>query len=319
MPNLFIIGNGFDIAHGLKTNYYDFRNFLVDEYKICPDEWTSLAYELYKNNNDISQLNDKLIVNFIINSLDRPWDNCYKWSDFEKDLSYLSYRCLNDYLYWQNTIHNNRRNDKHYDEFYLTNESYSNSIISSVTKLKIFFEEWISRIECSPVNVNNKFQKIINPSDDLFLSFNYTHILERIYSCKTVCHIHGDSQGTILVGHGETKQWSQWNISTKIDRSCPGIGENISKLWEIMKKNTELAINKASWFFDLFKMVNDIYSIGFSYSDVDLNYIQRICEILYSSTSFWNIESFPGKKTTQEYKQKIKNCGFKGRFAEFTI
>ena len=29
MSNLFIIGNGFDIAHGLPTKYADFKNILV--------------------------------------------------------------------------------------------------------------------------------------------------------------------------------------------------------------------------------------------------------------------------------------------------
>lgn len=28
MSKLFIIGNGFDKAHGLKTSYWDFRNYL---------------------------------------------------------------------------------------------------------------------------------------------------------------------------------------------------------------------------------------------------------------------------------------------------
>ncbi|MCS4585866.1 hypothetical protein FZ990_08370 [Clostridium perfringens] len=28
---LFVIGNGFDLAHGLKTSYYDFKNYLDEE------------------------------------------------------------------------------------------------------------------------------------------------------------------------------------------------------------------------------------------------------------------------------------------------
>ena len=33
MSDLFIIGNGFDRAHGLKTSYYDFHQFLKDKCK----------------------------------------------------------------------------------------------------------------------------------------------------------------------------------------------------------------------------------------------------------------------------------------------
>jgi hypothetical protein len=44
MPNLFIIGNGFDIAHGLPTKYKHFRQFLVDVYDA--DENISLKKHL---------------------------------------------------------------------------------------------------------------------------------------------------------------------------------------------------------------------------------------------------------------------------------
>ena len=31
MTNLYIIGNGFDLAHKMKTSYCDFRNFLLEQ------------------------------------------------------------------------------------------------------------------------------------------------------------------------------------------------------------------------------------------------------------------------------------------------
>ena len=32
MSSLFIIGNGFDIAHGIPTKYRDFREFIIKSY-----------------------------------------------------------------------------------------------------------------------------------------------------------------------------------------------------------------------------------------------------------------------------------------------
>ena len=32
MSSLFIIGNGFDIAHGIPTKYHDFREFIIKSY-----------------------------------------------------------------------------------------------------------------------------------------------------------------------------------------------------------------------------------------------------------------------------------------------
>lgn len=33
MKTLYIIGNGFDIAHGLNTSYWNFREFLAENYQ----------------------------------------------------------------------------------------------------------------------------------------------------------------------------------------------------------------------------------------------------------------------------------------------
>lgn len=32
MSKLFVIGNGFDLAHELRTSYEDFKKYIVDEY-----------------------------------------------------------------------------------------------------------------------------------------------------------------------------------------------------------------------------------------------------------------------------------------------
>ena len=37
MPNLFIIGNGFDIAHDLSTRFADLKKYLSDRIKINQD------------------------------------------------------------------------------------------------------------------------------------------------------------------------------------------------------------------------------------------------------------------------------------------
>lgn len=42
MNKLFIIGNGFDMAHGLPTSYNDFREYLIKEYPDA-DEYHTMA------------------------------------------------------------------------------------------------------------------------------------------------------------------------------------------------------------------------------------------------------------------------------------
>lgn len=45
MANLYVIGNGFDLHHGLNTNYIDYRNYLEQNGECC---WLLKTYP--KNN-----------------------------------------------------------------------------------------------------------------------------------------------------------------------------------------------------------------------------------------------------------------------------
>ena len=61
MASLFVIGNGFDIAHGIKSNYSDFRGYLIkthqgvkvgDDY-VPPVPEPTLLSEYYDENDYI--------------------------------------------------------------------------------------------------------------------------------------------------------------------------------------------------------------------------------------------------------------------------
>jgi len=68
--NLFIIGNGFDRAHGLPTSYINFRNYLEDE------DWQYLV--------DMEALYD------CIPESRREWAEKRLWQEFENNLSAIN-------------------------------------------------------------------------------------------------------------------------------------------------------------------------------------------------------------------------------------
>ncbi|HAT4215826.1 TPA: hypothetical protein I9014_002662, partial [Clostridium perfringens] len=73
---LFIIGNGFDLAHDLETSYYDFRNYLNEE------NWTFLSSleSMYGLSEGawIDHASDDMIRSVFENGL---------WREFENNLS----------------------------------------------------------------------------------------------------------------------------------------------------------------------------------------------------------------------------------------
>ena len=48
---LFIIGNGFDLAHGLKTSFYDFRSFLLNAHPDFLSQFEDNYYYPYDEDN----------------------------------------------------------------------------------------------------------------------------------------------------------------------------------------------------------------------------------------------------------------------------
>ena len=72
MSSLFIIGNGFDIAHGIPTAYKEFRNWLLEQY---PDSLlfreTTMSFEEY------AQLSiDEFATETLVYAMDHSYIYC---------------------------------------------------------------------------------------------------------------------------------------------------------------------------------------------------------------------------------------------------
>ena len=62
--------------------------------------------------------------------------------------------------------------------------------------------------------------------------------------------------------------------------------------------------------------VDNIYSYGFSFSEVDLPYIRRICGSIETDNVVWYINDYDKVKC---YRSIIKRCGFKGKLSKFRV
>ncbi len=85
-----------------------------------------------------------------------------------------------------------------------------------------------------------------------------------------------------------------------------------------MKKDTQAVINQNKALFKVFGEVDEIYSYGFSFSDVDLVYIKEICSTSSTENIVWYINNYDSTKF-DIFKEKIIECGFNGKFDMFTV
>ena len=92
----------------------------------------------------------------------------------------------------------------------------------------------------------------------------------------------------------------------------------MSELQYELKKDTSKVIQQNKDILKKFGLVDEIYSYGFSFSEVDLVYIKEICSQSSTKNIRWYLNDYDGSKF-EEFKDKIKKCGFEGEFDSFSL
>lgn len=306
MEKLFIIGNGFDLDHELKTSYYDFKSYLENELNCklgCNSIDDSTGNPEYENFYNYSEQNINYFYNIMENHIGANW-----WSDFENKLSEIEY----DYLFDDNiTI----LYDKEGDIDNHTKFNYEDTlplIFRMFEDFRYIFNEWISSIDIISVKKKKEFNNLIQ-DNDIFLTFNYTQTLELIYKInpKNICHIHNKIGEELILGHSDINPYSDYDYNDDFWET----NEFKDRTHEYLKKDTKECYKNNINFFDKINNINKIYSYGFSYNKVDKVYIQEICKRI-NKNCIWYLFNYDKDKHL-DYQTFIKSCGFKGNFSTF--
>lgn len=170
---LYIIGNGFDLAHDMRTSYEDFHQWLLD-------------------NGESSAVNriESLYLNIT--------NNEGRWCDVESALGSITL---------EEAINYDRNYQECPDEIYCEDSSHEayrcgENLKNVVDILPGLLRDWVASI--STKDISPKFEII---KDAKFLSFNYTRTLEDAYQIKTdsILHIHETiiENRPLVVGYGD--------------------------------------------------------------------------------------------------------------------
>jgi hypothetical protein len=192
--NIIIIGNGFDLAHNLKTSYGDFINYLFlqseknnkknkELFTIVKNSITTENYLFKINNKDYNISLKNLFFGKLLKEYSEK-----KWSDIES-------------LYFEEL--------KKTENIYELNKEFD------IIKNKL--SEYLSTIETNTIitSFNNFFNKL-KESKSLFLNFNYTDNFEKNYFEKNIkpyknqklINIHGElfsNENPIIFGYSATE------------------------------------------------------------------------------------------------------------------
>ncbi|MBO4283283.1 MAG: bacteriophage abortive infection AbiH family protein [Clostridia bacterium] len=170
---LFIIGNGFDLAHELPTSY--------------PDHFKKIA-----------ESNESITYFWDIYQTETP----NIWSDFEYCLGHPDFNSLEEIF------------EGYAPDYLSDHESDRDAIITQVDISGNLYKSLSQFAENAETDLHKKMplEKYSNCfcDNDVFVSFNYTHTLERLYGIKetNVLHIHGEvGKSNLIMGYpkGEYK------------------------------------------------------------------------------------------------------------------
>ncbi|MGG3032962.1 bacteriophage abortive infection AbiH family protein [Bacillus stercoris] len=308
MSSLFIIGNGFDLAHGLPTRYKDFYNYLLEMYPNAVELDPSFSIQPSEMPDGSLKFNKEELVAFLINIISEVSGE--DWSDFEASLGRLNF---DNHLYAMSTLFEDEDDDSSDFRMAYRNEDATSNFYLASLEIKELFSEWINTIDITEVESKESFEFLMDPWKDTFLTFNYTPVLESVYDAIPVYPIHGQQNSEIIIGHGEDDK--------EIINSFTGSEYSLSKIHSALRKNTEEIIKLAQEeFYELLSGdIEKVYSYGFSFSDVDLPYIREICKRLDTENLTWFLNDYNYEETGELFKNKIKECGFKGEFSVFSV
>jgi len=279
---LYIIGNGFDLQHGIKSRYWDFKEYLDEE-----------DYEL-------------------VEKLEEYFGSDALWSDFEETLAYLDTEqivdeCMN---YLESYGAENWSDAYHHDYQYEVQRRID--LITETLKQK--FTEWILQLIIPETACQNK---VAIDKNALFITFNYTDTLERLYmvSASNILYIHNkaiDNNSTLVLGHSRNPQSSktlsaQYNDEETDVRVAEG-NQILDRYFIETYKSTETIINENHELFESLRQIECIYVYGHSLSVVDKPYFQRISTIIDKSKVIWKV-SFHDKKDLVGFKKFFEDIG----------
>ena len=305
IKNLFIFGNGFDRAHELPTEYSDFQDYLIKIYPQTSEECLIVPNSYIMPDGE-ERYNDEEVVRFLLLLITQSEAKGERWCDLEDTLGHLDFdACFDDW-----GIGDDDENEWH---TVYRNEDIAANIYGACQMIKQYFSNWIKTISLCHTKPKKEFIDLFQPQD-YFWTFNYTKTLECLYGIKDVFHIHGiQGDNNLIFGHGNTADYTDAYMNNHI-----GAESGLCALQKSLKKDTKSIIDQNKETFKEFGNADVIYSYGFSFSDVDMPYIEELCSLSETQSIVWHMYCY-NENDFPIFKRKLVKCGFQGKIVQWEL
>ena len=261
---LYVLGNGFDLMHRVRSSYYNFRDTLG------------------KNNSLRYMLENYLTVEDI-------------WSDLENAIAHFDVEAMSNESVvdmWLD-INGAYDEDSSAADYFMSVEAAASPMVTIATELPRRFRMWVETLSLGTVD---------RPLRSMFrngkvLNYNYTEFVEKMYgvSKENVCYIHGcrvkekgRPKEPLILGHYlgasddafnigvSKKSWLRGYKRAYVEMAQNNIIDCIADYDESLTKDTQKITKEHDKFFTDLSGVRTVITIGHSFSQTDLNYFLKI-------------------------------------------
>lgn len=283
---LFVIGNGFDLAHGLPTRYWDFREYLNNNY--C-----DFLYDFEQHYGVFPGLNDSEKKNIL-------------WNEFETNLATIDEDII---------IEDAESLDMYLESGDIGIEDtlyeYFTEEYQYIDLLSVYLKRWIRTIKLRDVLPRTTY---VN-KDDLYINFNYTSLLENVYNIplENVIHIHGSLRKNYddpIIGHGNYNRIEM--MEKRIISSQDRFDEKETSICKVIKEYYEKTLKNVNNRIPMLSRIEylnfiDIFVVGHSLSGVDIPYF-RYMDVKTSKKLNWNIVFYKEEEIIK-MRKSLKSMG----------
>ncbi|RYE58360.1 MAG: hypothetical protein EOP48_03730 [Sphingobacteriales bacterium] len=294
---LVIVGNGFDLYHGIPSSYLCFRDYVR------------------KNDLDVYEALEKYL----------HLDGDNEWNQFEKNMANLDADDLLDEMriYLGDPEKASSYCDYQYEVGKVTERLGE--------KMQQLFLSWVLQID---VKHHSDSQRLLLPKDACYLNFNYTNSLERLYGipAKNILYIHGravDENSSIVLGHGWENSEDATNPRTLTYEDIKDGGYGFENDWQYQEakqsienyfgnnyKNAKQIIRMNEHYFKSLANTIEIVVMGHSMSGVDLEYFKAVAENIDVKKVKWVI-SYYRQNDILHCTETLKGIGIDLNLLEF--
>jgi hypothetical protein len=266
---LYIIGNGFDLQHGIPSKYRDFREFVeecdsnllsdVDDYLPAGDDWSHLEQALAE-----------IDVDHIVENLEQfmPSYGADDWSD-----------------------------SGHHDFQY----EVGRLVERLSTELRQLFGRWIRQVPIpTPATIPHRLRSI-DPTA-FFLTFNYTPTLQELYGVPDtrIIHIHGRANlpgSDLVLGHAWNPQQrpslNHRRDIAEMDTRLVEANIIIDDYFSATFKPSTRLIQEHRPFFEQLTHLEEIDVLGHSVSAGDEPYYRALLALPGIASARWRVTRYP--------------------------